>query len=90
MDLWNQVNQDLEETVFFWINSNPDLTHPGVHDELEGDDRSGAEVGEDVAVGEEDGGVELEDELAKERGDDGSNEEADNVEKRPGVHEVDP
>ena len=61
-----------------------------MHDELEGDDRSGAEVGEDVSVGEEYGGVELEDEFAKERGDDGSNEEADDVEKGPGVHEVDP
>ena len=32
-----------------------------MNDELEGDDRSRAEVGEDVAVGEEDGGVVLED-----------------------------
>ena len=62
-----------------------------MHNELEGNDRSGAEVGEDVAVCEEDGGVELEDELAKQRGDDGSDEEADDVEKRPAVHlEVEP
>ena len=37
------------------------LTHPWVYDKLEGDHRGGAEVGEDVAVSEEDGGVELED-----------------------------
>ena len=62
-----------------------------MNNELEGDDRGGAEVGEDVAVGEEDGGVELEDELAKDCGDERTNEEAANVEKRPGVHlEVDP
>ena len=62
-----------------------------MYDELEGDDGGGAEVGEDVAVGEEDGGVELEDELAKDCGEDRANEEADDVEKRPGVHqEVDP
>ena len=57
-----------------------------MYDDLEGDDRGGAEVGEDVAVGEEDGGVELEDELAKDCGEERSNEEADNVEKKPGVH----
>ena len=64
-----------------------DPTHPGVDDELEGNDRGGVEVGEDVAVGEEDGGVELEDELAKDRGDNGADEEAADVEKRPGVHQ---
>ena len=64
-----------------------DLTHPRVHDELESDDGGGAEVGEDVAVGEEDGGVELEDELAKDRRDDGANEEAADMEKIPGVHQ---
>ena len=59
-----------------------------MYDKLEGDDGGGAEVGEDVAVGEEDGGVELEDELAKDCGEERSNEEADNVEKKPGVHQV--
>ena len=62
-----------------------------MYDELKGDDRGGAEVGEDVAIGEEDGGVELEDELAEDRRDDRADDEADDVENRPGVHhKVDP
>ena len=59
--------------------------------ELKGNDRGGAEVDEDIAVGEEDGGVELEDELAQDCRDDRADEEADDVENRPGVHQkVDP
>ena len=58
-----------------------------MHDELEGDDRGRAEVGEDVAVGEEDGGVVLEDQLAKHHRDKRANEEAGDVEEEPGVHQ---
>ena len=58
-----------------------------MNDELEGDDRSRAEVGEDVAVSEEDGGVELEDELGKDDGEDRAQEEEDDVEKTPNVHQ---
>ena len=58
-----------------------------MYDELEGDDRGGAEVGEDVAIGEEDGGVELEDGFAKDCRDDRADEEAEDVEKIPGVHQ---
>ena len=58
-----------------------------MYDELKSNDRGGAEVGEDVAVGEEDGGVELEDELAKDCRDDRADEEAEDVEKIPGVHQ---
>ena len=58
-----------------------------MYDELESDDRGGAEVGEDVAVGEEDGGVELEDELGKDDREDRAQEEEDDVEKTPNVHQ---
>ena len=85
MDFWKQVNQDLE-TKILQISWNPDQTHPWLYHELEGDDGGGAEVGEDVAVGEEDGRVELEDELAEDCGEDGADEETDDVEKGPGVH----
>ena len=57
-----------------------------MYDELKGNDRGGAEVGEDVAIGEEDGGVELEDELGKDDGEDRAQEEEDDVEKTPNVH----
>ena len=50
-----------------------------MYDELKGNDRGGAEVGEDVAIGEEDGGVELEDELAEDRRDDRADDEAEDV-----------
>ena len=58
-----------------------------MYDELKGNDRGGAEVGEDVAIGEEDGGVELEDELGKDDGEDRAQEEEDDVEKTPNVHQ---
>ena len=58
-----------------------------MHYELEGDDRGRAEVGEDVAVGEEDGGVVLEDQLAQHQRDERANEEAGDVEEEPGVHQ---
>lgn len=58
-----------------------------MHYELEGDDRGRAEVGEDVAVGEEDGGVVLEDQLAQHHRDERANEEAGDVEEEPGVHQ---
>ena len=58
-----------------------------MYDELKGNDRGGAEVGEDVAIGEEDGGVELEDELGKDDGEDRAQEEEDDVKKTPNVHQ---
>ena len=66
---------------------NTGLTNLRLHYELECNDRGGAEVGEDVAVGEEDGGVVLEDQLAKHHRGKRAPEEAGDVEEEPGVHQ---
>ena len=63
------------------------FTNLWLHYELEGNDRGGAKVGEDVAVGEEDGGVVLEDQLAKHHRGKRAPEEAGDVEEEPGVHQ---